>query len=321
MFHPYRYRDLAIYDLKALVPGRSPLVHHVYLEALRLIPTAFADRPPWGTKRPEGCVSIDVILHDRTYFEIRNRLSADVIHVRRVTERMGRDIAALGAGVVAATRAMNEVSVRALVGASVRAGAWFGCNWLHAKGSIRLALVRLFDPRRLEDSFELLLMGDHFPVFVQAYLALEDVRNGSMTPDTYLQLWGPAYAAGSQQSPVRTTDDVSALLDGKLPDHLAVVTRRRQNRLRERDVLCLEILDRCNAEYGAAPTELLRAQLEYLNCCVWQEETRHLYQQQAFAAIEQWRQSAEPRGDRIGSFSRCLTQVTAETCACDRSDR
>ena len=321
MFHPYRFRDVVIYDLKALVPGRSLLVHHVYLEALRLIPTAFAGRRPWGTKQPEGCVSIDAVLHDCTYFEIRNRLSADTAHIRRVIGQMRQDTGGLGACVATASPEMDEVVLKALVSATVRAAAWFGCNWLHPKGSIRLALVRLLEPHRLEYSFELLLMGYHFPVFIQAYLALEDVRNGSMAPDTYLQLWGPAYGAGSQQSPVRTSDDVSALLDGSLPDHLVAMTRRREDRLRTRDELCREIFGRCDAEYGPLHTELLKAQLEYLNCCVWQEETRHLYQQQAFTCIEQWLQAADGnRGDKVGSLSDCLAQVTAESCARDRSN-
>ena len=291
MFQPCRYRHHAIYDIKMLLPSPSVLHERVYVEAFKRLPAAFLVGVPWGEEKSQSCLWIDLALHDATYFEIRNRLQADADYLVAVTAQMVREVEALAHAVGEAFQADLEAwHPDSLIASCFRAVTWFATNWLNAHESIRMALFRFSPEAYWERDFELLLQGDHLPIFIQSYVRLEAVRQGAMSPAEYLRYWGPSYAMGDEVGPLQEDADVLRLIedDRAFSRNKEVLLRKNQTLRQRRARLVERVIGRAREHDGEAGARLLAAQIAYLTRVIWQEEMRHLYQQQAYAVIRQW---------------------------------
>ena len=282
---PLRYRGYAIYDIRRLILPRTPLEERIFLEATRRIPVAFGAGPPWGEELREGALWIAEPLHDRTYREIRSRLRADAAYLQDLTRRMATDVDRLGAEV-----SRHSPDPAALLEACISAVAWFATNWLHPLAAVRMAVARLLGDEELDAQMGALLGGaSGQPVYLQAYLALAGVREGAMTDADFRRQWGPLYALGDE--PGRLAEPGAAALAAAREAPADTDTARLMDGARQRTAEAQALTGRLLAETrehdGPAAADLLEAQLAFLRQTVWEEEMRHLYQQQSYAILRE----------------------------------
>lgn len=283
MFLPYSYVDdtdheWSIYDLELLLDTHSQIERDIVGAGLVGLPGRFEfGANAWEARVERDCVWIDRQRHDAVLAEIRNRLASDARYVRRTSERMRSDVAALEG-------ALSGKTPKALFGATCRAASWMSANWLHSQAAVRMAIARFYDHFRLDaDSlFAALLVGSHESLLRLAFSAAHRL-NGAPVSE-FDDEWGAAF-----ENREEIVDGVARIrsVRPELNEHLAIAAANsRSTSLR----LTAQLVSLVLARDGPGARDLLVNQIELLRTTIWQEERRRVLQDRAVKRLTAGRQ-------------------------------